>query len=275
MSKPNLENIVIRELHPEEHKLAERLEDLQRLVGTTRRGRIPTHPHVGKRGLLQIVDPGLGKPGFVLVALDKTTGTPVGFYIGLKGAERSLLTLFSGVHPGYRSSGIGTMLHSTMEEIAGKNGISAKQSTISPHNIPSLKVNVNHQGFRVSDWKANRYGPSHHRFYIRGRFNYPTQEIDPSTLAGLTRVFLERSKTLPTIERRIRVLNAQQKEYLLELVETPRHPLETAYRYVDWKKFQGVYVHTEGDRHFLLMRPASKIRVIKRVQRKPSNPAPL
>ncbi|MEM4255415.1 MAG: hypothetical protein QXR53_03760 [Candidatus Norongarragalinales archaeon] len=254
MRKP-AENILVRELHPDEHRLAEQLEELQLHASVSRSGKRKKHPYLGKDALLQIVDPKLGRPGIVLVSFyDKT---PVGFYIALKGEGNSFLTLFNGVHRDYRGLGIATMMHARIKEMLGNR---TKQSTMSPHNIPSLVVNVNHEGFRVADWVANRYGPGEHRFYIRGRLNFPQKEMDVSKLAGLDRVTLDKTKTLSAVKTQLHDLNEQRRHYLLELVEEQGHPLETAYKFVDWKGFRGIYIHSEGNRHFLLMKPVAKKR---------------
>jgi len=242
--EPRLEDLKIMQLRPQNHQLAEELEELQMLAGGRK------HPHMNFDALLQIVDPELGEPGYVIVTMDKSIKKPVGFYIGLKGdreGKQTLLTLFSGVHPDYENLGIATMMHDQARKLAGSR---IKQSTIRPYNISSLIVNLNHQGFRV----ANRYGPRKHRFVVRGRMDFPKKEIDVSALGNLQRVNLQNS-SLNRAREEIRSLSQQRRQFLLELIEERGHPLETAYKYVDWDRFRGVHVHSEGNRKFLLLTP--------------------
>lgn len=262
MLKPRAKDIVILKLHSNQHELASQIEDLQLATSVRRSGEPRKHPHVGRLGLLQIVDSKLfrgGAPGVVLVAMDRNSNLPVGFYIGLKGDKKSFLTLYTGVLKNYRGLGVATRMHDEIQSIARSQKLDLKSSTISPHNIPSLKVNLNNEGFGVADWVQDRYGPGEHRFYIRGRFNYPKQTFGLSTLATLDRVELPETKPLGEAESEILEKNRAGKGFLLELVQDPGHPLETVYRNVDWKKFRGVYIHTEkrleGDRQFLLMKP--------------------
>src|SRR3990167_185689 len=64
--EPRLEDLKIMQLRPQNHQLAEELEELQMLAGGRK------HPHMNFDALLQIVDPELGEPGYVIVTMDKS-----------------------------------------------------------------------------------------------------------------------------------------------------------------------------------------------------------
>ncbi|HLD62905.1 MAG TPA: GNAT family N-acetyltransferase [Candidatus Norongarragalinales archaeon] len=241
--------IVIKPLQANQYALAQKLEDLQIKSQVRRSGQPPTHPIWNKAALLMKANPRFGT-GLVLVAFRKTgrsLSDPVGYYLADFDNSNNVVTSYVGVHPSARGEGIGTLLHDRMEKIAIKKGISGKKSTVSPHNIPSLVVNVNHQGFNVVSWAPHLYGPDEHRFFIEGKFGVAKRPPSTKVISNALRINLNKDEILSVLDR--------GAPFLLELTQDHGDSRELLLKYVDWTKFHGTHVHVEDDRPYLLLEP--------------------
>lgn len=252
---PQKPQIVVKTLQANQHRLADELVRLQLSSQVKRSGRGPEHPIWDARALLMKADPRMNT-GFVLVAFEKNggpDGKPIGYYLADFGFDRktrkqAIMTAYAGVHPDKRSLGIGALLHKQAEKIALGNGIKDKMSTISPHNIPSLKVNLNKQGFNVSGWRKDCYGPGEHRFDIRGLFGAGPKKTPPQPyVSKLPVVVLDRDGIKDAMHR--------ENPFLLELTTEHGDPRENELRHVDWDKFRGVHIVERDGENYLLMQP--------------------
>ncbi len=235
-------NIKIVELKPDNIDLAKQMEALQLTVNSQEKDKEEKHPGIGWPILVEMSDPMLGKSGIFLAALKEKK--LVGFYL-LTIGRNSLTALDLGVDPNFRGRGIANLLHDEAKKIARREGLQVKLSTVSPHNVASLKPNLNRDGFTVTGWAANKYGPGMHRFYVRGKFQSEKKPVPQRLLERANRVPLERKAITTAVK--------QRRPFMVPLIEKHDAAGAEAYGHVNWDKYNGTHIHEENGQHYLLL----------------------